>query len=240
MRNNLRVKSAVTICFTALLSVLCVTCAALHIFGYTLVPSKGAICSAIVLVAVPGIYTVFFNERKRLGMSFAVVALVFVNAFNCLTSRADIYMNGIIEYHVILFSTAMLIIGLLIIRQGKRSLREFGIFLTVLFIVLLLFFILLFNFLSNMSVNEISDESDSPNGEYCVMVVRNDQGAMGGITHVYTVKKAEPIDTVFGKLIMTPKNILTCGWGETLDIVWKNDTTAEINGVEYSIQNELS
>ncbi len=70
MRNNLRVKSAVTICFTALLSVLCVTCAALHIFGYTLVPSKGAICSAIVLVAVPGIYTVFFQREKKARYEF--------------------------------------------------------------------------------------------------------------------------------------------------------------------------
>lgn len=64
MRNNLRVKSAVTICFTALLSVLCVTCAALHIFGYTLVPSMGAICSAIVLVLFP-VYILFFSTREK-------------------------------------------------------------------------------------------------------------------------------------------------------------------------------
>lgn len=235
----MKIKLCVMPCLVALSAMLCITCAALHILGYTLILSMVAICSAIAFVAVSGVYTVYFNERKKLGVGFAVATLLFTDAFSYLTARADIYMNGITEYRVILFSTAVLIIGLLIIRRGKQSLREFGIFLTVLFAVLIIFFVLLFNLLSNMSVNEISDESDSPDGEYGITVVRNDQGAMGGLAHVYAAKKEEPFDTVLGRLIRTPKKILTCGWGEKIDIVWKDDATVEIDGVEYNIRNEL-
>lgn len=99
-------------------------------------------------------------------------------------------------------------------------------------IVFIIFISLIF---SGFGENKVIQSVNSPNETYNAFVVSSDQGALGGDTCLYVRNINKDIFVGIG-VFKTRAQFLRFGeWGESYDLIWKDETTLIANKTEYNI-----
>ncbi len=139
---------------------------------------------------------------------------------------------------MLLSSFCMMAIFVKYINSKYRGLR----FLTVTGYIFLVSALILFwaflKLISGLAVNEVVKEIVSPNNEYCIELVKSDQGAMGGNT-IVQVRENTEINFLFFVAKKSPQRIYTGRYNElyTISVYWKNDNCVVVGDEEYRIDS---
>lgn len=127
----------------------------------------------------------------------------------------------------------------LIFANGQRNGIKIGlgivyVIVQIPFMLLLILLLLASNF---VAVTVVTSEM-SPNSVYLAEVISNDEGALGGSTHVKIWQQNCNINLLIGKLKKDPKRIYTGRWGDAfgMSLRWETDDILYIDNVRYEIK----
>ena len=85
--------------------------------------------------------------------------------------------------------------------------------------------------------NTVVQTVESPSGEYCAKVIDNDQGALGVNTFV-DVYKGRELNFIIFTIEKKPERVYEGDWGygEHMDIYWKDDKCLIIDSTEHEME----
>lgn len=126
---------------------------------------------------------------------------------------------------IFIIVTLIIIFPMFFIKGLKKGRRIIGISIYSVFIIIGAFFSMIGSFGAYTAINQ----QYSPNGNYRVVTIDSDQGALGGDTYV-------DVERIYLGIIKKDINTLYDGkWGEKPKVLWVDDTTVNINGKEMNI-----
>lgn len=119
----------------------------------------------------------------------------------------------------------------------SKTAKSVSVVLTASLLVLLTCAVILVFPFIGLSEDTVVKTVPSPDGTMAAEVVDNNQGALGGATFVNLRYPLQTIDLGFAAFSKSPTRIYEGEWGEadTMQVVWKDADTVEINGTEYSV-----
>lgn len=121
--------------------------------------------------------------------------------------------------------TMVIVCPLFLFKDIKEMRRAIGISIYLIFIAFGIFGLCIGKF----GANTIIEQQYSPNKMYSVVTIDSDQGGLGGDTYV----KLEGI--YFGIIKRDIKTLYHGHWGEKPKVIWVNNNTINIDGVDMNI-----
>lgn len=140
---------------------------------------------------------------------------------NNIIKNLNIYILPIL--YILTFNLILVIPTFLL--YFTKPLKLKGLFYTLLSLLLVPIVIVIFLFLlfSGFGKDEVMQRIHSPNGQYTLVHILNDQGALGGANLVYLEKGYKYIG------LKTSKRIYVASWSTDINMEWINYNTVKIN-----------
>ena len=179
------------------------------------------------------------NRLSRVvGWLMPVFAFLGCWIFKAIDIRVDILSNSL-KVLVIIFS-AFIVSSLLIciLHIPNKAIRIVMAVLSVLFVIIFMFFATLAWLIDDFGKNTVIDTVNSPGDMYSAYAISSDQGALGGDTIVVLKDNSKDIKLLSGTLTTPISFIWSGGWMEHPDMEWLDDNVLRIDEKEYYLKNE--
>lgn len=94
-------------------------------------------------------------------------------------------------------------------------------------------------FASAMVQNDVVQQLDSPGGRYTALIIRSDQGALGGDTLVEVRDNQETVNILIGSFVDS-RRVYHGEWyeWENMELGWESETVLLLNGTACSVEEE--
>lgn len=128
---------------------------------------------------------------------------------------------------------------ILLVKFTRRSVWKIGsVVLSVLLAAVLLFSSLISFIFGDLGQKTVVKSAASPRNTYLAEVIDDNQGALGGDTHVDVWTVGKTVDLFLCKFSKSPVCVYTGKWGEfgTMRLSWRDEHTLVINGTNYDVR----
>lgn len=174
----------------------------------------------------------FLQYKKEMKLNILLSILLIYNyLLSILVDNMNIYVLIIISILIFLLLNIIFIEA----KLNKVLSVVMGIVLFLLF--LLIPFSLLANYFGDIVKNEEIKRIYSPNEDYALSIINNDQGALGGSTIIYLLNERDNRDYYFFTISKKNKMVYQGKWGEweNLNINWLDYERFKIDNKIYNV-----
>ena len=211
--------------------------AASSLLGYTFKLTNAAVYSCVI--AILSICTMMLTISLKEGLKSkpARALITYMPLLSMINAILLIFdLEGFIAIGGALIS-AVCCFAMALICGRPLVLKIISLTLSVLLLfpaIYLGFYITIFG---NMWANTVVKAVESPSGEYCAKVIDNGQGALGGNTFV-DVYKGRELNFIIFTIEKKPERVYEGDWGygEHMDIYWKDDKCLIIDSKEHVME----
>lgn len=212
---------------------------------YTYIPNNYILFTSIhVLIAICAIiFSVKYKKvasktSKIFGYIMPIIALVYILVLLLILDTGIINnQENNTLYNQILFTTTIVSSLIIFFNYNKFMwLRICSSIVTAIFTIGYSLIVLISIVLPDINETTIVQTLNSPENTYSAYIISDDQGALGGSTHVYIRNIKKNINFLTGTLRKEEQRIWRGSWNANPTLEWKDDHNILINNKNYDVK----